>query len=91
VHCPCQEHQVAPQKIGRLEHKDDIHQVRGGIKAYQADDTCTGCVHVTRDIVFDELAQWDWGEDGDANGKINTKTFKIVFITTEYQMVSDVN
>jgi hypothetical protein len=48
-------------------------------------------MHVTRDIVFDELAQWDWGEDGDANGKINTKPFKIVFITTEYQMVSDVN
>ncbi|CAA7393944.1 unnamed protein product [Spirodela intermedia] len=32
-----------------------------GSKAYQAYDPTTRRVHVTRDVVFDENAQWDWG------------------------------
>jgi hypothetical protein len=39
-----------------------------GSKAYCAYDPITKCVHVTRDVVFDEQAQWDWGSGGN-NGK----------------------
>jgi hypothetical protein len=63
-----------------------------GSKAYRAYDPCTRCVHVTHDVVFDKLAQWDWGEGSGTHGEINTEPFKIEFITTtEYQMVSGVN
>ncbi|CAA6656454.1 unnamed protein product [Spirodela intermedia] len=40
-----------------------------GSKAYRAYDPTTRRVHVTRDVVFDENAQWDWGsgaEQGNA-------------------------
>ena len=40
-----------------------------GSKAYRAYDPTTRRVHVTRDVVFNENAQWDWGsgaEQGDA-------------------------
>jgi hypothetical protein len=30
-----------------------------GSKAYSAYDLWTRCAHITRDVVFDELAQWD--------------------------------
>jgi transposase InsO family protein len=33
-----------------------------GSKAYRAYDLATKRVHVTRDVVFDESAQWDWSE-----------------------------
>jgi hypothetical protein len=36
-----------------------------GSKAYRAYDPITKCVHVTRDVVFNEQAQWDWGSGGD--------------------------
>jgi hypothetical protein len=39
-----------------------------GSKAYRAYDPITKRVHVTRDVVFDEQAQWDWGLGSD-NGK----------------------
>jgi hypothetical protein len=41
---------------------------KSGSKAYRACDPVMKCVHVTRDVVFDEQAQWDWGTGGD-NGK----------------------
>jgi hypothetical protein len=34
-------------------------------KAYRAYDPITKYVHVTRDVVFDEQAQWDWGSHSD--------------------------
>jgi hypothetical protein len=43
-------------------------------------------VHVTRDIVFDELAQWDWGAEEYGDDGDNTIPFEIeVITTTEYQ------
>ena len=33
-----------------------------GSKAYRAYDPAMKRVHVTRDVVFDESAQWDWSE-----------------------------
>jgi hypothetical protein len=35
-----------------------------GSKAYCTYDPVTERVHVTRDVVFDEQDQWDWGTDG---------------------------
>jgi hypothetical protein len=37
----------------------------GGSKVHRAYDPITKRVHVTRDVVFDEQAQWDWGSGGD--------------------------
>jgi hypothetical protein len=34
-------------------------------KVYRAYDPITKHVHVTRDVVFDKQAQWDWGSGGD--------------------------
>jgi hypothetical protein len=36
-----------------------------GSKAYRAYNPITKHVHVTRDVVFDEMTQWDWGSGGD--------------------------
>jgi hypothetical protein len=33
-------------------------------KAYRAYDPITKRVHVTRDVIFNEQAQWDWGSGG---------------------------
>jgi hypothetical protein len=33
-----------------------------GTKAYRVYDAVTQHVHITRDVVFDEAAQWDWGK-----------------------------
>jgi hypothetical protein len=31
--------------------------------AYRAYNPRTGCIHITRDDVFDELTQWDWSKE----------------------------
>jgi hypothetical protein len=35
-------------------------------KVYHAYDPVTKSVHVTRDVIFDEQAQWDWGTCGNS-------------------------
>jgi hypothetical protein len=54
-----------------------------GSKAYHAYDPITKCVHVTRDVVFDEQAQWDWGLGSD-NGKPGSgdDVFTVEYTTT---------
>jgi hypothetical protein len=59
-------------------------------KAFRAFDPHAGWVHVTRNMVFDELAQWDKGKDGDINHEGGTEPFEIKFFTTmEYYGVPD--
>jgi hypothetical protein len=56
-----------------------------GTKAYRAYDPVSRRVHITRDVVFDEEAQWDWSHDqeaGTAAGNIDN-TFTVEF-TTRY-------
>jgi hypothetical protein len=50
-----------------------------GTKAYRAYDHVTKRVHVTRDIVFDEQAKWDWGADIEAksNGRSSNDVFMV--------------
>jgi hypothetical protein len=52
-------------------------------KAYRAYDPITKRVHVTRDMVFDEHAQWDWGSGGD-DGKAGSgdDVFTVEYTTT---------
>jgi hypothetical protein len=38
---------------------------KSGSKAYRAYNPIMKHVHVTRDVVFDEQDQWDWGSGGD--------------------------
>jgi hypothetical protein len=38
---------------------------KSGSKVYRAYDPITKHVHVTRDVVFSEQVQWDWGSGGD--------------------------
>jgi hypothetical protein len=50
-----------------------------GTKAYMAYDHVTKRVHVTRDIVFDEQAKWDWSADVEAksNGRSSNDVFMV--------------
>lgn len=62
-----------------------------GSKAYRAYDPTTGRVHVTRDLVFDEQAQWKWDADGE-QGEQNddTDTFMVEeYITVTQQAPAD--
>lgn len=55
-----------------------------GSKAYCAYDPVTKRVHVMRDVVFDEQAQWDWGtssDDGELGGGDNV--FTVEYSTME--------
>jgi hypothetical protein len=54
-----------------------------GSKAYRAYDPITKRVHVTRDMVFYEQAQWDWGSSGD-DGKPSAgdDVFTVEYTTT---------
>jgi hypothetical protein len=42
-----------------------------GSKAYRAYDPVAKRVHVTRDVVFDEAAQWDWSGGSEASTGAN--------------------
>ena len=57
-----------------------------GSKAYRAYDPATRRVHATRDIVFDEMAQWDWGSDAE---KKDASSHDDVF-TVEYAIEKQV-
>ncbi|KAF0920508.1 hypothetical protein E2562_035531 [Oryza meyeriana var. granulata] len=49
-----------------------------GSKAYRLYDPVAHHVHVSRDMVFDELAQWDWESSGEAMSSSNN-TFVITY------------
>jgi hypothetical protein len=53
-----------------------------GSKTYRAFDPITKCVHVTRDVGFDEQVQWDWGT-GDDNSEPGggDDVFMVVYTT----------
>jgi hypothetical protein len=75
-----------PKKLDDRSIKMIFVRYEEGSKAYRAYDPCTRCVHVTRDIVFDELARWDWGAEEDKDDRDNSIPFEIeVTTTTEYQ------
>jgi hypothetical protein len=56
-------------------------------KAYQAYYPRTGCVRITLNAVFDELAQWDWSKEEGVHGDLYAEPseFVITTTTTAYQ------
>ena len=50
-----------------------------GSKAYRAYDPTTNRVHVSRDIVFDEAAQWDWDSDAEKKASDNHDVFTVEY------------
>lgn len=42
-----------------------------GSKAYRVYNPTTGRVHISRDVIFNELAQWWWSGDEIISGKYN--------------------
>ncbi|KAF0918024.1 hypothetical protein E2562_021715 [Oryza meyeriana var. granulata] len=53
-----------------------------GAKAYCCYDLASRGVVVSRDVVFDEAAQWDWSAE-DGGGQADDEPFTIEY-TTEY-------
>ncbi|KAF0934871.1 hypothetical protein E2562_028874 [Oryza meyeriana var. granulata] len=53
-----------------------------GTKAYSAYNPATWRVHITRDVVFDELAQWDWGKEGAKVTAQEAAPFDVEFMTS---------
>jgi hypothetical protein len=48
-----------------------------GSKAFRAYDPFTRKVHVTKDMIFDEHAQWDWAQGGERGEDAGTDMFSI--------------
>ena len=56
------------KKLEDRSRKMTFISYEDGSKAYIAYDPTTSRVHATRDIVFDEVAQWDWDKDAVKRG-----------------------
>jgi hypothetical protein len=70
--------------IGKLEDRSTRMVLLGyeeGSKAYKLFDPCAGRVVVSRDVIFDEMAAWDWEDPGtrEAAGGSNGGTFTIQY------------
>jgi hypothetical protein len=60
-----------------------------GSKASRAYDLCTGCVHVTHDAMFGELAQCDWSKEDEAGGDGKPFEFMVTTTTTYREQATD--
>jgi hypothetical protein len=58
-----------------------------GSKAYRAYDPLSGRVTITRDVVFDEEAQWAWSEGSEAEGNSGNNTDGT--FTIQYRLLSE--
>jgi hypothetical protein len=59
VHHVCEEYDAAPKKMEDRGRKMIFVGYESGSKVYRAYNPIMKRVHVTRDVVFDEQAQWD--------------------------------
>src|SRR5437764_14302145 len=53
-----------PSKLADRSRKIVFIGYEEGSKAYRALDPTSQRVHITRDVVFDEDATWDWADEG---------------------------
>jgi hypothetical protein len=70
--------------IGKLEDRRTRMVLLGyeeGSKAHKLFDPCAGRVVVSGDVIFDEMAAWDWEDSGtgEAAGGRNDGTFTIQY------------
>jgi hypothetical protein len=70
------------KKLEDRGRKMSFNGYESGSKAYRAYDPITKRVHVTRDVVFNEQAQWDWGSGGDDGKRGNGDDVVTVEYTT---------
>lgn len=60
-----------------------------GTKAYRAYNPATGRVHITRDVVFDEAAQWDWGAAAANFDNTEAEPFEVEFMAVPFVEPTD--
>jgi hypothetical protein len=60
-----------------------------GTKAYRAYNPATGRVHITRDVVFDEAAQWDWGAAAADFDNTEAEPFEVEFMAVPFVEPTD--
>jgi hypothetical protein len=79
VYCLYSQYQATSEEAQGQGHKMIFVGYERGMKAYMAYDPVTRRVHVTRDIVFDEQAMWDWGANVEAegNGRSSSDVFTV--------------
>jgi hypothetical protein len=78
-----------PKKLDDRSTKMVFVGYEKGSKAYRAYDPRTRWVHVTLNVVFDELAQWDWSKEDDAGSNNEPFEFMVTTTSTYHKQVVD--
>jgi hypothetical protein len=69
--------------MSNLKKLDDIFiGYESGSKTFRAYDPLTRKVHVTRDMIFEEQAQWDWAQGGGCGEDTETFSIEMEYTTT---------
>src|SRR5438105_150560 len=80
--------QPHPSKLADRSRKMVFIGYEEGSKAYRALDLVSQRVHITRDVVFDEDAVWDWTNQGSMEeGMAHTGDFTFEFIVMQVPRV----
>ncbi|KAK1629597.1 hypothetical protein QYE76_003912 [Lolium multiflorum] len=84
----------SPQQNGVVERRNQtvVHMARSGVpmvfigyedggKSYRVYDPVGNRVHVTRDVVFEESARWNWSKDADETVVDCGESFTVEYVT----------